>query len=483
MANYSKKKFKNKNKIKKEEKNLELADSRWYTSPFFVLGIIFVVIAIATSRLLAFDNDQYFLVATGRDIIKNGISHINNMTWLKGLEIVVQQWLYAIVFAFIYDHTGRFSGIIICAISMALAFLALYKVARLRNNQEKSFFIAGLFVLCSAYILGPRPTLLTEALLLWQIYICESGKNKWWIPLLVLLESNLHSSYIIFHFVYLLPYIVPGITKWLEDNHDFKYIKIIPAMIIAAFCNPYGIKGTLYLFYSYYIVENNIIAELQPFNFSRLDIIIAFIICILITIMLVTKFREGIPSAAFYIYIGTMTMLIIFPVNKNVFFMSIGLLPVTSFLFKDIKRVKNYRIEVVLAIILMVVVIVTTLPKKINLIDESYIPKTINYLKKAKPKRMFTPFNVGAVVEFSGMKCFIDSRPELFLKKINGKYDYYLDEDKMCSGTDNDRDKLQKKYNFDYYLIEDENTELIRWAEENCEYIMNEKTIYLYKYK
>lgn len=455
-----------------------------YSSIFFCLGVVCIAVTIFLARFMAFDNDQFFLVATGRDIIKNGISHINNMTWLKGLEIVVQQWLYDVILYVFYDLFGKFSGTIISAVNLILLFIPLYKTTRLKNNVGKSFFVASVLILCSSNLICARPAILTAALLVWQLYVCEAKKSMWWIPIIVLLEANLHSSYIIFHFAYLMPYIVPGITKWLDDEHDLKYIKAIPAMIIAALCNPYGIKGTLYLFYAYTDVMNLRVAELRFFTLKNIRICIPIIILILVTIIIVTKYRKKIPSPTFYVYIGTIAILILSPVNKNVLFVTIGFLPILSHLFSDIISTKRYWLESAFAIIALIVVIVTTMPEKMANYQVSYPSETIKYLREVKPKRLFTCFDTGACLEFAGIKCFIDSRPELYLKKINNKHDYLYDEEKMVTGTNREKNALVNKYKFDYFFVDSAcNYYFGEWAEDNCELIKVENDRYLYKYK
>ena len=484
MGNYSKKKFKSKNNNRNE--TIELSDNRLYTSLFFVLGILCILAAIVLSPNMGYDLDHLFMVATGRDIINNGITHINNMTWLKDLEAVYEQWLYDIISYGVYRCVGKASSVVMCIINLVVLFIPIYKLARLRNNQEKSFFISGLmFLFLFAYI-SPRPAILTVALLMWQFYICEAQKNMWWIPLLVLLETNVHSAYTIFHFVYLLPYIVPGITKWLQDEHDLKYLKIIPAMIAAAFCNPYGIKGALFLFYTYPSISKLSIIELQTIDFAnlKLDTIMTIVICIIITVMLAFRIKKGVPSPAFYIFIGSVTMLIMIPVYKNLIFLPIGCLPIISFLFKDIKRARNYIIEVSLAIIIMIPMIFNTIPDKVNSFDDIYPSKIMEYLREVKPKRLFTAYDVGAMVEFAGMKCFVDNRPELYIKSINDKYDYINDHDKVIFGTDVDRTRIAEKYKFDYYLVNENLIEYFRsWANKKCELIIEDKNLFLYKYK
>lgn len=51
-----------------------------------------------------FDNDGYFLIATGKEIVENGIPQFNPFFLEEGYRIVVQQWLWDSVHSWIQDR-------------------------------------------------------------------------------------------------------------------------------------------------------------------------------------------------------------------------------------------------------------------------------------------------------------------------------------------------------------------------------------------
>ena len=80
--------------------------------------------------------------------------------------------------------------------------------------------------------------------------------------------------------------------------------------------------------------------------------------------------------------------------------------------------------------------------------DNLYSPvKAIAYLEKHEDKdvKVFTEFNNGAYFEWSGYRCFVDPRPELYFKKLNHKEDVFKEYQKLI--------KLQFRKQSMHFLI------------------------------
>lgn len=69
---------------------------------FLMIPIFYLMERIVCS---VYDSDMYFIIATGREILENGIPHTNVWTIDPGQGIVVQQWLYAVILALV-DKAG-----------------------------------------------------------------------------------------------------------------------------------------------------------------------------------------------------------------------------------------------------------------------------------------------------------------------------------------------------------------------------------------
>ena len=91
---------------------------------------------------------------------------------------------------------------------------------------------------------------------------------------------------------------------------------------------------------------------------------------------------------------------------------------------------------------------------------------------------MYNSYYTGPYLEYIGIKTYIDSRAELFLKKMNKKDDIFEENYKLRTGHIKIQE-LIKKYNFthllfsksDIYLMEDD-------INYNLEYIDNYTLVY-----
>ena len=92
---------------------------------FFVLFAI-IPIFYLLERLVCsvYDSDMYFLIATGREILENGIPHTNVWTIDSSSGIIVQQWLYDVILA-IVDKAG-YVGFSLFILSEFCIFAALW---------------------------------------------------------------------------------------------------------------------------------------------------------------------------------------------------------------------------------------------------------------------------------------------------------------------------------------------------------------------
>ena len=66
--------------------------------------------------------------------------------------------------------------------------------------------------------------------------------------------------------------------------------------------------------------------------------------------------------------------------------------------------------------------------------------------------RLYNHFNTGGFIEFSGIRAFIDSRGEVFTKKINGKEDIWNDFINAQKGELYYTDFFDK-YSFTHFLV------------------------------
>ena len=419
------------------------------------------------------DNDGWFILANGRYILEYGIPHENPFTWVEGLDVVLQQWAYSIVVYGIYHLLGTPGIFLFCCLLHIACMMLFCKIAKLKQVDTKTAFVlSSVMFLIGSGFLSIRPTFITVLLLLWQVYVLEQyRKDKktwklWQLILISLLEINLHAAIWPFHFVMLLPYLVPPIenifVKFNPKDYSIKpLLFVIPMMAAAGFLNPYGTDGIKYVFLSYgKELKDAGIVELAAPSFQ--DSGLAFLLLLAVILCWVVLHREEkIDAPFFYILCGTAIMGTMH--LRNLIYAYFGiLLFLCEVVRKDKQTIKNMIYgNLVFAIFLgsiafsWIGISGKVLDYKQD--DDVFSPvKAIAYLDEHEEKdvKVFTEFNNGAYFEWSGYKCFVDPRPELYFKKLNHKADIFQEYQELISTTKPEKiDAFFDKYQCDYVCV------------------------------
>lgn len=423
------------------------------------------------------DNDLWYLLTEGRYIIQHGIYRTDVMSLHSNFDIVVQNWLSAVIFWNIYVFLGS-KGIFffVLIVNLAICYF-LYEISMLISNCNKkvSVFVT-LFtdVNLALYFIVSRPQILTFVVLLSLMYILEyyvktnNKKCLKFIPLLSFLEINLHASYWWFIFLFMIPYIIDGIKskKLRLQGYDIKPIIVI--FIISLFVgliNPYGYKSIFFIFNSYgdqYMFKY--IYELQPFTFNNLISVNIFAVAV-ITIFMYIFFREGqIRVRYICLYVGT-ALLGMINVKSLSLYLLVSTIPVALLFVKDNsveKKTKRPLLRKVLSVLLIVFTFAMVIVGGIRYYKirdriefnhaASEAVDAIDIFTNKQPASVYVSFNDGGYLEFRGYKSYIDPRAEVFLKKNNHKEDVYKEYYEFETGLI-DINEFIKKYNFDFIFV------------------------------
>ena len=457
--------------MKEKIKNLKFID--WV----LILLVIFLPIAVLLFVYKGLDNDLWYLLTEGRYIIQNGIYRTDVLSLHTGLDIVVQNWLSAvilwIVFAFLKSKGIYF---LVLFVNIVICFL-LYKISMLisDNNKKVSIFVTLLtdINLCLYFIVS-RPQIFSYTILLLLIFFLETyikTNNKKilrFIPLLSFLEINLHAANWWFIVLFMIPYIIDGFKnkKLKLQGYELKPIIITLALSIAvAFINPYGYKAITFIFHSYgdkYMFKY--IYELQPFTFSNIISVNVFAVALLSAMMYI-YFREGQVRVRYLcLYCGTLILGMINVKSISLFFL-VSMFPIALLLKDIVNKDKKYKKKAVKYILLSLLVLLTAASVILSTYRYVKIRKYIAFEHPAReavdaidiftykqPARVFVSFNDGGYLEYRGYKSYIDPRAEVFLKRNNHKEDIYKEFYEFESGMISIEDFI-KKYNFDFIFL------------------------------
>lgn len=488
----------------------KILQNKYVYIPFTI--ILFLFVANFVSGIF-FDNDGYWIIATGKYISENGIPKTNPFTIVHDLNIIIQQWPWTIYCYQIYHTFGRAGLYISSLILFILNILVFLKIAKLKNADTKitTFFILGVF--CIDYIfISIRPTLVTTLLLALEILILEYYKRtnkKAILSLLILIsffEINFHSAIWFLHFVFMLPYLVSPIKNpfVLFKKDDIKRIPLLITMIpmfLVGILNPYGMNGMLYIVYSFGDkLKNAGISELGCWTLkSFYGLLIIFSVIVIFYLLIKRKEKETtIDAATFYLFCGTTIMGCMY--IRNLIYFIFGLIMIFIELISVVdfskfyqwieKQVKFTTLYVWCIVFAFLILFGNGIIEnvKTETEDSAMTPvKAIEYLDKNKINkdntRIYTEFNNGGYFEFNDYHCFIDARPELYFEQLNKKSDVFDDYTKVNNAKNvKNISKFLEKYQFEYLCIT-KGTIFDTYMQMNKNYkiVVNEKEYHVYQ--
>jgi len=230
----------------------------------------------------SYDSDGWFLLATGREIVKNGIPYANPWSFSSYRPIVVQQWLHDVLLYGSYAMAGYAGTVLYQAL---LALLVAFSIAfAIRGFGDKGLtlprllFCIGLALFGAGIYISVRPTAWSMACMCLTIGVCtrwrRTGDRRYLmaLPAIMVLHVNMQSA------MWLLDVFIAGCFLLPDDFSKFKTVtpeemlsEIFPlsialvAMLVASFANPYGVDGARYVITSMGAASyGNVISEMKP---------------------------------------------------------------------------------------------------------------------------------------------------------------------------------------------------------------------------
>lgn len=460
----------------------------------------FIPFAVSIIVSTSYDNDIWFLLNQGRYVVTHGIPYIEPFTIHEGLDFVMQQHLAATIFYEVYHWLGGFGLSLLVIIINLLILFFLYKTALVMSDNRKPlsiFFAIGVDILLLMNFIRTRPQIFTYLLLCILLYFLEKyqkeGKVKYLLPLpiLSLLEINLHASMWFMLLLFILPYIVENTFFYFQMGKKSK-IKVIPLwisvffMIIFALINPYGLDAIFYIFTSYGNEEiNQLIFEMQYPNITTNAGIIVYG-CILLVFLCYMFFKKPkIKIRHFCLLLGT-AYLALTTYKSLAFFLIGGVFPLVAYLKEYFSYQQNplslYKPPCrKVSLFLSVVAILPSFSLSFQLTNP--LEKIFDYLD-AYPEEvvLYTGFMEGGYSEYRGIKAYIDPRAEVFLKVNNHQKDIFREYFALQTGQ-LDPEEFLNRYSFTHLLVnkKDDLSPYLQSHPQNYTLVLEDKYYQLYQ--
>ena len=413
-----------------------------YLILFLCCSSILYIVCLLSSQ----DNDMFFEIVSGRDLLAGNFStasHLNNFPML------VQQWLYSVVLA-IFDKLGYIGHILCVFIQNIILLILSYIFIKMKTNNKNKAIIGSIFALlyCYEYIINIRPQIITVILLVAELILIEKYKEKSNIKYLIgiipilILAANFHQAVFMYHLLILLPYII--ILK--KPYVDFKLLLACPIFLLCSLCTPYGLNGSLYivktfLSNSYDILPIQELLNVDIKTFYGIKLLLATII----TVVLLYKKKCSLNTGIIIFGIFILSL-----INaRHISILYIGIL----FIICDI-NISNETVKKYFYVSISIIWLFFSL-FNIQYIQDISIKNDIIDSIQDKNAPVYNAYmDIGGYLEYYGCtKIHVDSRAEAFSENISGipniLENYYM----INTGKDYNTNKLFI-YDTDYYIWE-----------------------------
>ena len=460
---------------------------KWKPPKLLIFTILLIFILFVSINCFRIDNDFWFLINLGKNILNNGFTRIEPFTIHNDFSFIIQQWLSDVIFYIIYSKFGVYGMMIFLSILICIIVTLIYKLCMLasENNVKISTTITIIITfLLNMYFITTRPQVFDILLLLCELYLLElyviknNNLSLFLLPIVSLLMINLHSSLWLMLFVFLLPYFAEKIL--LKSKYKLKPLIISTIiMLLVGLINPYGLDSIKYLFSSYGITEiNEAVAEMQP-----LTVTLAIGYYIITFLVFISYYINKGDNKLRYLFLFLGTCYLGLSHYKGILFFLVGIvLSLSNNLNHLVKeegiQEKYYKLKtsnLVIIIFMMCCVLlfgINLYSLNINEYSKVELYDIANYLDDNADKniKLYTGYNVGGYLEYRGYKCYIDARAEVFLKANNKKEDIFMEYYNLQKNQLNINSFLNK-YNFDYLVVRSSDI-LYNYLENSDDYIM-----------
>ena len=406
--------------------------------------------------------DLFYLIPQGKYILNNGIYHIDPFSIHSGLHVVVQNYMSSCLFYLIFKVFSWNGFVIYTIICNALICYLIYKICLLisSNNKGLSIIIMVINDILLYYFLVPRPQLLSYINLLLVIYLLElyvhknNKKYLYFIPMISILQINMHASLWIMIFLFMLPYIVEGIFK----KYNIKPILFIFLIsLVCGLINPYGLENITFIFGSFHNkYMTSLIPELYKTGFNTLCGTIFLIILIINSLIYIIFVNKKVKIRYLCLYLGTM-ILGLSSLKGFSNYLLCSIFPF-AYYFRNKKFNIDYSIISKLCNIFIVVLIIISsllIVLKRNVVQEYVAGNSYSFLLKHYDKddiRLYSIMEDGGYGMFLGVKSYLDCRAEYFIKYNNKKYDI-LKEYFLLQHSKININEFLDKYKFTHLLL------------------------------
>lgn len=412
----------------------------------FYIVIFLIVSLIITNKEV--QNDVFYSIKIGEDILKYGVDMIDHYSFIGNLSYTYPHWLFDVLIYFVYS-IGGFKAIYISTIVLSvILLLTLFKLNyNLSGNKGLSFLTIFFISYSIGHFITSRAQLISYILLSLILYsiikIRETGERKYaiYIFLTAVLIANFHLAMWPFIFILFLPFIAQDLIsiiikkKKLSVLNDFNIIveksKLKLSLItfgvtlLSGFLTLNFLVPFTYFIKTYKGISMQNIMEHFPTTIKHNYF---FYIILLILVILFLNKKTKIYLSDFFMISG-LFLLTLLSNRSYALFAILGTFSFVRILnqynFNQLTpTVENKKFRIILVILMLVFSLKVIVDNKnINYVNSKLYPvEAIKYIEKNldyKNIRLYNEYRFGSYLLFKKIPVFIDSRADLYMEEFN----------------------------------------------------------------
>ncbi len=185
-----------------------------------VLYIVFIVLFTIFIVPKSFQNDTFYSIPIGEEILENGIIHEDPFSEHEGLSYESPHWLFDVLTSLFYRIHGL-DGVFFMVILFSCIFGIVFFL--LVSDASKSDFVSFLSTILTLYLLKEnftgRAQVITYSLMILEYFLlnrlAKTGLKKYTFGLILIsiVIANIHIAFIPLFFVFFLPFIAEDIMN------------------------------------------------------------------------------------------------------------------------------------------------------------------------------------------------------------------------------------------------------------------------------
>lgn len=194
-----------------------------------LLIILLIIFSISVVRI-ELQNDTFFSIAVGRQIMDTGIDMQEHLTWHEGLMYTYSHWLFDLINLFLFNFAGFKAIYIFVVLMTTITSITLFTVLKKLNKNSYAIpFIITIFVIImGSQYFAARAQIISYVLFILEVYFIEklldTNKKRYILGLIVIpiIVANTHAAMWLLCLVFYLPYLAEAFFGYFRAKNRCK---------------------------------------------------------------------------------------------------------------------------------------------------------------------------------------------------------------------------------------------------------------------